>query len=228
MDKLTRNIVSVSLLTLLTVGCNKTTESMSISNADRVQNSTIISESIETPEYKAGILLKKVLLADPIYIETQDREFLNESFLTLNEDSNVSEIECATNTTLSNYRQNIYNILLGYTREYPDEAINLWLDNLDFLAQVNAKIINDPEVVDFDINNLSASSALSVMTSSESLKLQSIILDPRFSKLLVLVGLPTLDKNSELISMFDVSTLYIYTLMLDASEKCNESSLSDG
>ena len=198
-----------------------------ISQTDSLPNLTLDSQSTETPEYKAKILLDKVLLADPIYIEMQDREFLEDTILTINKDSSASEVECAINTTFNNYRQNLYNILLGYTKEYPKEAIDLWLNTLDFLAQVNAKIINDPEVVDFNVNDLPASSALTVMTSNESLKLQSIILDPRFSKLLVFVGLPTLDKNRNLINMFSLSTLYSFALMQAAIDECSKNSVSN-
>ena len=194
------------------------------SKTDSLSILTLNSESIETPEYKAEVLLNKVLLADPIYIEMQDREFLKDTILTIHKESSASEVECAINTTFKNYRQNLYNILLSYTKEYPKEAIDLWLNTLDFLAQVNAKIINDPEVVDFNINNLPASSALTVMTNSESLKLQSIILDPRFSKLLVLVGLPTLDKNRDLIDMFRLSTLYSFALIQAATDECSGNS----
>ena len=193
------------------------------SNTESLSISTLSPKLIETPEYKAEILLNKVLLADLTYIEMQDREFLEDIILTINKESSASEVECAINTTFKNYRQNLYDTLLSYTKRYPEEAIDLWLNNLDFLAQINAKIINYPEVVDFDINNLPASSALTVMTDSESLKLQSMILDPRFSRLLVLVGLPTLDKNQELINMFRLSTLYSFALTEAATDECSGS-----
>ena len=203
------------------------TPTFATSQADSSSNLSFGTDSIQTPEYKARILLNKVLSADLIYIEMQDREFLRDNILINNEDFSTSEVECVIDSTYDNYRENLYNTLLGYTKEYPKEAIDLWLNNLDFLAEINAKIINYPEIVSFDTNNLSTSSALSAMTNAESLRLQSIILDARFSKLLALIGLPTLNQNSQLINLFNVSTLYSFALMQAAINECNENLVYD-
>ncbi|WP_201550588.1 hypothetical protein [Psychrobacter fjordensis] len=181
---------------------------------------------IETPEQKAQVLTEKALKADLIYSDFQDKEFLESTIFTIDNSLNKSEIECAVNKADFNYKRNLYEVLLEYVNKYPEEATDLWLENLDFLARVNSKIVNYPDVVDFNIDDLPASSALNTMTDEESLKLQSVILDPRFSKLLPFLGLPTLDKNNQLVNSFSLSVLYSAAIMKASTDECKGNSIT--
>ncbi|PYE39762.1 hypothetical protein [Psychrobacter fozii] len=188
--------------------------------ASQNENFSTAPSLIKTPEQKAQVLTEKALKADLIYSDFQDKEFLESTIFTIDNSLNKSEIECAVNKADFNYKRNLYEILLEYVNKHPEEATDLWLENLDFLARVNSKIVNYPDVVDFNIDDLPASSALNTMTDEESLKLQSVILDPRFSKLLPFLGLPTLDKNNQLVNSFSLSVLYSAAIMKASTDEC--------
>ncbi|WP_201591296.1 hypothetical protein [Psychrobacter fozii] len=194
--------------------------------ASQNENFSTAPSLIETPEQKAQVLTEKALKADLIYSDFQDKEFLESTIFTIDNSLNKSEIECAVNKADFNYKRNLYEILLEYVNKYPEEATDLWLENLDFLARVNSKIVNYPDVVDFNIDDLPASSALNTMTDEESLKLQSVILDPRFSKLLPFLGLPTLDKNNQLVDSFSLSVLYSAAIMKASTDECKGNSIT--
>ncbi|WP_352259397.1 hypothetical protein [Psychrobacter sp. TB55-MNA-CIBAN-0194] len=194
--------------------------------ASQNENFSTAPSLIETPEQKAQVLTEKALKADLIYSDFQDKEFLESTIFTIDNSLNKSEIECAVNKADFNYKRNLYEILLEYVNKYPEEATDLWLENLDFLARVNSKIVNYPDVVDFNIDDLPASSALNTMTDEESLKLQSVILDPRFSKLLPFLGLPTLDKNNQLVNSFSLSVLYSAAIMKASTDECKGNSIT--
>ena len=194
--------------------------------ASQNENFSTAPSSIKTPEQKAQVLTEKALKADLIYSDFQDKEFLESTIFTIDNSLNKSEIECAVNKADFNYKRNLYEILLEYVNKYPEEATDLWLENLDFLARVNSKIVNYPDVVDFNIDDLPASSALNTMTDEESLKLQSVILDPRFSKLLPFLGLPTLDKNNQLVDSFSLSVLYSAAIMKASTDECKGNSIT--
>ena len=194
--------------------------------ASQNENFSTAPSSIKTPEQKAQVLTEKALKADLIYSDFQDKEFLESTIFTIDNSLNKSEIECAVNKADFNYKRNLYEVLLEYVNKYPEEATDLWLENLDFLARVNSKIVNYPDVVDFNIDDLPASSALNTMTDEESLKLQSVILDPRFSKLLPFLGLPTLDKNNQLVDSFSLSVLYSAAIMKASTDECKGNSIT--
>ena len=194
--------------------------------ASQNENFSTAPSLIKTPEQKAQVLTEKALKADLIYSDFQDKEFLESTIFTIDNSLNKSEIECAVNKADFNYKRNLYEILLKYVNKYPEEATDLWLENLDFLARVNSKIVNYPDVVDFNIDDLPASSALNTMTDEESLKLQSVILDPRFSKLLPFLGLPTLDKNNQLVNSFSLSVLYSAAIMKASTDECKGNSIT--
>ena len=209
-----------AFLVAVSVACTSTLA------ASQNENFSTAPSSIKTPEQKAQVLTEKALKADLIYSDFQDKDFLESTVFTIDNSLNKSEIECTVNKADFNYKRNLYKILLEYVNKYPKEATDLWLENLDFLAQVNSKIINYPEVVDFNIDDLPASSALDTMTNEESLKLQSIILDSRFSKLLPFLGLPTLDKNNQLVDSFSLSVLYSAAIMKASTDECKGNSIT--
>ena len=101
---------------------------------------------------------------------------------------------------------------------YP-QYVDLYLDKLDLLISINDIFYNYPGAIEFDAKNLSASPALTIFSSEDSLAFQNIILDERYFDLRSRIGQPAQTDQG----IYDFSAMKFFILgafIYDSEKKC--------
>lgn len=172
---------------------------------------------------------KKLLSKDKIDLLAKKMKQADISLMLMNNKSYVDELTVTAVTAKDKQcvfdnidREKFYNhsdINIDYVVASNPQYIDLYLENLELLISVADIFYRHPNQIEFDIEKLSASSALAILPPEVKTKFIALILDERYQKLLSGIGQPAI-KNKKIIDYSSLKLDILSVLVNESENKC--------